>query len=643
MLIPRSGPLLILLTILGVAFALYRPLVESNTRYFRHEDDGHHFNRTVEMAKSGDLNPHYFKKPSLHFYLRIPIVLASVAWAKHNHELKSIAEVRTRDPYGLSRYAFTASHPTVVRWSRFGSVASTLALIALTFLLAYYFSSSLPVSSVAACITALSPEVVRNAHIIGVDVLMAVLCVACSALGLWTYRSFSLLKLTLCALVAGLAGSAKYNAAPIALVPLVVWWLKTDSRFSPSFNIPLLGPLVGLLIGSPCILTSFPEFWQDLAFEVRHYGVEGHEGHSAERGLPQAIFYGNWLLSDGIGMLPTLFALLGLASLIKRKDAQSLIILLFPLSYAALMVMQKANFTRNMIALVPYVALLAALGLQVGTSYFLSIQRRLIAYLVLALFSLLQIGNLSLQTVSAAINHHDSRDLLAQWLEQQQLRDYEIAVAGPLQIPFHLFSLPGVDSFDPEKVSAAQLIQRGYNYIVAPSNRTHSKDLLLTLPQELAIDGATAPQRVPDSPAITIFRVLNEDVSQLALQAKATIALQATNSELKPICPQSREPYCWLSNLITDVELQGEMPHDSLSFEAMSPWGDQKLSLINSQDKTLATLHFQNPGTWERLEQHLPTPLAASELPLRLRVEKISSPASRGVSTDTRRLGVALR
>jgi hypothetical protein len=641
--VPRSGPLLILLTILGVAFALYRPLVESNTRYFRHEDDGHHFNRTVEMAKSGDLNPHYFKKPSLHFYLRIPIVLASVAWAQYKHELKSIAEVRTRDPYGLARYAFTASHPTVVRWSRFGSVASTLALIALTFLLAYYFSSSLSVSTVAACITALSPEVVRNAHIVGVDVLMAVLCVACSVLGLWTYRSFSLVRLSLCAVVAGLAGSAKYNAAPIALVPLAVWLLKNGRCFGPSFAIPLLGPLIGLLAGSPYILTSFSEFWQDLSFEIRHYGVEGHEGHSAERGLPQAIFYGSWLLWDGIGVLPTLFALLGFASIIKRKHAPSLIILSFPVAYAGLMIMQKANFTRNMIALVPYVAFLAALGVQLATSYIRNIRYRQITYLVLSLLSLVQIGNLSLQTVSAAVNHHDSRDSLARWLEQQQLRDYEIAVAGPLQIPFYLFSLPGVDSFDPKQTSAAQLVQGGYSYIVAPSASTYTNELLRTLSQELAIDGETAYQRVPDNPAITILRVSNENVLKLALDAKATIALQATHSRLKPLCPQSKEPYCWLSNLVTEVELLGVSPLDSLSIEAMSPWSSQTLSVVNSKDETLATLRFENPGNWEKLEQPLPAPLSASELPLRLRVDKISSPASRGMSSDARRLGVALR
>ena len=60
-----------------LALVLRAPLVSSNSRYFYHEDDAHHFNRTVEMAQRFDLNPSYFNKPALHFYLRMPVVWAS--------------------------------------------------------------------------------------------------------------------------------------------------------------------------------------------------------------------------------------------------------------------------------------------------------------------------------------------------------------------------------------------------------------------------------------------------------------------------------------------------------------------------------------------------------------------------------------
>ncbi len=636
------GCLCVLLAILGLAFALYRPLVESNTRYFTHEDDGHHFNHTVEMTKSRDLNPHYFKKPSLHFYLRIPIIAASVAWAKRHGELQSVKEIRTRDPYGLGRYAYTASHPTVVRWSRYGSVVSSMFLIALTFILTYQISSSVTSSAFAALTTTISNEVLRNSHIIGVDVLMALLCVACSVSGVWTYKRYSPIKLALCALVAGLAGSAKYNAAPIALVPLVVWYLKAPNR--ASVIIPLLLPVVGLVLGSPYIVVSFPEFWRDMTYEVWHYGVAGHEGNATSRGIPQAIFYGRWLLSDGVGLGPALLALIGLLAIWKQRDSVSLILIIFPFAYAALMIMQKTNFTRNMVVLVPYIALLAAVGLQVLVSRIPRWGLRIAMYLSLATLALVQITLTSMSTTAAAVQHKDSRDTLANWLEQEHLRNYEIAVAGPLQLPFHLFSLPGVDSFDPQRASPAQLTQYGYDYIVAPDNIEISKGLKQLFPIEATISGVEFTQRVPDNPAITIFRVAPDAIRALAIEAPATLTLTGADNELTPLCPNSPESYCWLSSRITDLEVsaQNSLPR-LLVLEAMSPWANQVLSVVTGQGREIATLALHSPGTWSTLEIETPPDLGPSDLPLRMKVTRISSPSSRSLSKDSRRLGVALR
>ncbi len=636
------GCLCALLTILAGAFALYRPLVESNTRYFRHEDDGHHFNRTVEMAKNRDFNPHYFKKPSLHFYLRIPIVVASAAWAKRHGELQSIKEIRTRDPYGLSKYAYTASHPTILQWSRFGSVASTLLLITLTFILAYQLSSSIMVSAFAACTTTVSNEVLRNSHIIGVDILMALLCVACSVLGVWAYKRYSPAKLALCALVAGLAGSAKYNAAPIALVPLAVWYLRAHSR--ASLFIPLLLPLVGLVLGSPYIVASFPEFWRDMTYEVWHYGVAGHEGNVAPRGIPQAIFYGGWLLDEGVGIAPALLAFIGLVATLRQRDRVALVLLAFPFAYASLMIMQKANFTRNMIVLVPYVALLAALGLRAVVSRISRQELRTVTYFALAAFSLVQITRASLRTIAEALQHRDSRDTLATWLTQDQLRDYEVAVAGPLQIPFHLFALPGVDSFDPEASSAALLAQRGYDYIVTPENIPISEHLRQVLPIENTIAGTTTPRRVPENPAITIFRVPPEAIRALASEAPAKLTLAVDDSAVSPVCPNSSESYCWLSNRITTLEISPSIsPPRSFTLEAMSPWAEQTISVTTDQGKELATLTLDTPGTWSTLHITIPSDLLPGEIPLQISVSRISSPASRSSSKDSRRLGVALR
>jgi hypothetical protein len=297
-----------------------------------------------------------------------------------------------------------------------------------------------------------------------------------------------------------------------------------------------------------------------------------------------------------------------------------------------------------MIAIVPYIAILAALGLETLLSRIYERAARNVAFGALVFVSLAQIAYQSLNTVAEATQHHDSRDTLATWLGDARLRSHEIAVAGPLQIPFHLFSLPGVDSFNPEDTSIAALAQRGYDYIVVPDNISFSGQLRAALPIESAISGETASQRVPDSPAITIFRIPSDKISELSLHASAHLLLLAQDDRLVPSCAGTQEPYCWLSNRVTTLELPlNTQSSRILALEAMSPWDDQTLTLTTSKGDTIKVLHMPKAGSWLAFEAVIPPDTEPGDLPLVLSVTRISSPASRGGSSDTRRLGVAIR
>ena len=160
-----------------VLFALWLrlPFISTGLPYFYHEDEGHHFNRTVEMVKRGEWNPEYFHKPSLHFYLRIPVVALSFLHSVREGHIRSIREIRTRDSYGLAGYSFTASHPGIVKWNRALSVLFSLLLVAGTFLLTLTITRSPPPAIIAAVVVAVSPDLLEHSAIIGVDVLMALM------------------------------------------------------------------------------------------------------------------------------------------------------------------------------------------------------------------------------------------------------------------------------------------------------------------------------------------------------------------------------------------------------------------------------------------------------------------------------------
>lgn len=574
------------------------------------------------------------------------MVYAAVNYERLRGRMASIKEVRTRDPYGLAGYAYTPSHPRVLSATRFVSVAWSCLLPILTFLVLCQLSTPQWIAAAASLLTAVSPEVVRNSYVIGVDTLMALMCLCTSTYALWTLRSFSLRRLTVCAILAGLACAAKYNAAPICIVPFCLWWLCDRSRRGAFIVICV--PLAGFLLGAPFSILSFQEFWAGISYEAWHYAVAGHEGNSAERGLPQALFYLRWFLSDGIGLCGALLVPLGAYGLYAQNRRALLLIASFPLAYVCLMLLQKTHFTRNMLTVVPYAAIAVGLGVQtIGTW----IKRQRYSWAIMLIVFGVCVEPLWITTraiVSQARGATDSRDevvewLSKQWLSKQQLSQNrpaqeDVAIAGPLQLPIETFTLPGVDAFDPAKSQLASLIQSGYTYIVVPTD-------LQTLDAELAeivqsIPGNSTRQRVPISPAISILRAKDSGVPVAAARAPSSIVLTPQGDRLTPQCRSfAAESHCWITSRITQVTVP--QITTTQSFEIMSPWSDQIVTLTDGNGTLIASTKLKVPGAWESIPV---TPRQGrGNTPLILTVSQVHSPHSRGLNSDTRRLGVAVR
>jgi len=636
----RARSLTIILTLVALclaAAAIRWPLVTSNDRFFRDEDDAHHFNRVVEMVKRRDFNPHYFNKPTLHLYLRMPVVAAGYLRAKSLGEISAISELRTRDPFGISGYAFTASHPTVLRWSRGFSVLLSVGVVALAFLITLQLGMGLNYAILAGTITALSPEVVKNSHLIAVDTLMALLCLVASSLGIRAVQKSAKRLLPITGVIAGLAGAAKYNALPIVSVPALVWACKDRSRFGLAMTILALP--VGFLIGCPYSLISWREFIRGLTYEAWHYSIAAHEGHTATPGLDQALFYLSWLTRDGVGILAAILALLGLRYLLKERSASGVIFLSFPITYAVFMIFQKTNFTRNMVVLVPYVSIIASCGLAtVANGIRSAIARRALAVgcaLIIVIQNLLP----SFTYVSSQTKP-DSREGMAFWIEAERTRGVDIAIAGPLQAPPHLFSITGVDAFNPKEASSADLIQRGYDYVVTEPRLIKERDLpLISLIKE--IPGVREEQRFPDSPAIQIYQLKNDKLLESFVQTPATIDFGRANLGEPPRCYSEQEDYCWLTNKRTRVKLGGleNYPLSTLKLSVMTPWGGQWITVLSQSGVTIYEGSAPEPNTWSELS--LALPIGTTELMIQL--SQVHSLESRSLGKDRRRLGIAIR
>ena len=496
----RSLGLMLLCLVLLIALWFRLPFIGTGLPFFYQEDEAHHYNRVVEMVKNGELDPKYFHKPSLHFYLRMPVVAAGFLWNVRSGHIKTVEEIKTRDAYGVGRYAFTTSHSGIVKWNRAFSVALSLLLVLTTYYIGLAVFSSETVGLIAATFVAFSPELVSNSATIGVDVVMS-LFVALSVLAaLHLYKDFSWKKLLLCGILSGLAFSSKYNALPVTLLPLIVCLLRRQHTLS-NLLIAIFSPKLGFLIGSPYVLSSIPLFLNQFAYEIWHYGIAGHAGNEAEPGLEQFLFYTGWFRDSAIGIVILTLSAFGLIATLAKLSRNKVVFLSFPVLYFTLMVFQRANFTRNMLVLIPFFAVMAAYTAVLIWDALKDkpvIQRTSLA--VILILALLQPLILTVEQRTVAKMTEDSRLRADKWLAKASKNYFDTAVAGELQFPPHTYLRPGAEKFNQLLVKPVDLYLSGFNRVVLGPGALLSDDQYNYIKLDKNFPGEGEIQRIVNNP-----------------------------------------------------------------------------------------------------------------------------------------------
>lgn len=637
--------LLAAIILLLAAAAWFRaPYVATGLPYFYDEDEAHHFDRIVEMVQRGNLNPHYFLKPALHFYLRMPLVKI---FAKSRGI--STQEIETRDPYGLAGYSFSASHPGAVKLLRLLSEAFSLGAVLGAAILAFLLSGSFTAAALSGVLCALSPALIAHSGLIAVDVMMSFWCVLAVYFSCLAAKKFSWPRLLAGAAFAGLAVSTKYNAAPI-LAPVAAAALFFGPRRRLALSSALLLPAIVFAVCNPYAIIDMPLFIEHVKSEIIHYAVRGHAGHEGARGLPQAAFYFGFLWREGLSLPAAVlgggFILWGLSGF-RREDAKIIFVFaIFPACYFLLMSLQKVNFIRNMLVMIPFIAVGAAIALERLLS-----NRPARGLAILALLCL-QIPGALVQR-EAAGNINESRVKLESWIKTERQPKKETAISGELQAARHIYLSRGVDRFDPKAISAEELYLRGFDEVVyGPEDSEPSPrlELLRVLP------GADEPQRIVANPRIRIFSLaaLNSspDLNGSALSGDPTefyISARGENLGCGGDGAQKNEDedFCWLSRRIGPVRFifKGARGGDTLdlSIEARSPWQNQALTLSAKGWTSRIKFNDSEAGRWQVFTFKIPSDIVRRGEVVSAQVSEIHSPAREHVGADPRRLGVAIR
>jgi len=166
---------------------------------------------------------------------------------------------------------------------------------------------------------------------------------------------------------AGLAAATHYPAALALFVPLLALALRPAlsrpaGRVRPRWALVLLvlaGALAAFVVACPAALLATDRFVDGLAEATRAYFPPAGRAGTAL----------GYLLREGLGVGPAVLTVLGLILLMPRFRWKEALLFLFPMALYLALLLPRARFMRDLATLSPWVALLAAYGVDRSSAW----------------------------------------------------------------------------------------------------------------------------------------------------------------------------------------------------------------------------------------------------------------------------------
>jgi 4-amino-4-deoxy-L-arabinose transferase-like glycosyltransferase len=497
--LPRFGPALLLLVLLGAAWGLRSWGSDfglpAYTRY--HPDEHALVDRAAAILWTGDWNLHRFNYPPFYAYLQAGAYATFFLWLAAQGEWTQVP------PFTVPEY---------YHWGRL----LTALFGTLTVLVVYLVGRRLGTRRTGLVAAALMGGCylhVIHSHYATFDVMVGLLAAATLLFSELVRSEGKARWYFLAGLAAGLAGATKYNGAVAIIMPLAAHLLATpwgewgwlNGRF---FLIPA-GFLLGFFGGNPFALGNLPDFLNGLALVLHHYGTEqpGFEGTGNWRWYVRVFATsadGPWVVAGTVGLVALLW----------RDWRKGVLLIVFPLVYFLLVSRFVVRFERNMVPLLPFLALGGGWLLDAGADWlahrfrrgrgFSSALAALGACLVLALPLTAAIS------FDTAISRTDHREVAGRWLEGNVAQGSKIALEH-YSIPFDHTAYSVEDVIRASSHDLAWYQQEGYDILIISDGVW---ELLRRLPSayadklavydEISAGSTLLQEFVPQPPAIVV-------------------------------------------------------------------------------------------------------------------------------------------
>ena len=634
-------PVLWIALALVVGLWLRAPQVSAHLPYLYDHDEAPVLNRLLLMVQEGRYNPEYFRYPSLTFYLRMPAVAAGFLHAVQAGEIGSINEVITANHSVQGDVARTASHPRIVIWARSVSTVFSLLLILLTYLIARRIAPPW-VAGVAALLVAITPPLIEDSEKVGVDTLMAAMCLLTVWLSLRAMEQPTVARAALAGLAAGLAVSSKYNAAPVVLVPVLAVCL--SRRWSAGALAAALGlPVVGFVAGTPYAVINLPGFLDGMAYQINYYAIRGFGTYTVEPGWSHAERFLEWMFRHASGVAVTVTGFAGALLLPLSQRRAGSLILIFPVVFGLYMLNQRIAFFRNMFVLLPFFAIAATWLIERAVDR-LSRQPRLPKHASAALAPTFVVL-LAVQPALGAFDlwhstrtRPESRRLVSAWLAENTAQDAETAVAADLQLPWPDYVLPGVTSSRSDQLAdPVGLFLNGFDRIVAGpfTERRLSEMARPLLHVHEVFPGVAEAWETLRNPRVTIYDLPS------TLAHAADVRTRVEQDERYTVMNGAVRTRLARFGLDTvDLLVVGGGRSQQLTLDLRTPWPSQSCHLELPGWRSPDLCAGLQPNQWTGRSVEIPSEALATEAPLWMTVMHVRRDPAAAPDRSNQRIGL---
>lgn len=357
------------------AFFLRAFGISDNLPYTSYPDEPAVADRALHILQTGDYNPHYFVYPNLYTYMQAAVYLPRFFLLVSGGSLQNLGGIVPTDFYLWGRLLTsllgTLTVPLVFLAGR-RLYGTAVGLVAAAFMAAnsvHLVHSQLITTDVPATFFS-ALALFAIVRLIPVERIGGP-----SGAALRQASLASLSRYVVAGVAMGLAIGTKYNSALVLLPFLVAHGYAVAElprvpgeglrRFFDRRMWAGLGAMAAaFLLTTPFAIFDLPNFLNDLASVVTHYrfGHAGHEGDDNWR------FYVDLFLRTDFA--PTLLTLLGVALAFLRHRKADVLLLVFPIAFYFSMSSYRVNFERNMLPILPFTSILAALPLVLAVGWF---------------------------------------------------------------------------------------------------------------------------------------------------------------------------------------------------------------------------------------------------------------------------------